>query len=178
MANVGNPGKKIRITRQERKSGQIDKSKVPATKTKVVAMNKPEKDTPAEMKFGHGATKKVYVKKDVRTGDPNYGKESKTKPTPDFVKKAQRAGVDNAEKGGKSYAAGESKHTKTPDKHRVHVKVTPIMNMHVPHGKHKETGKGMDQIRQESGPSKKRRLERVQWLAGRNKRTEAGHGSK
>lgn len=176
MANVGNPGKKIRITRQERKSGQIDSSKIPATKTKIVAMNKPEKDTPAEMKFGHGATKKVYVKKDVRSGDPNYGKESKTKNTPEFVKKGQRAGVEEVEHKGKSYAAGENKSTKTTDVHKVNVKVTPILNMHVPHGKNKETGKSLDQIRQENGPAKKRRLERVSWLKGRNKRTEAGHG--
>lgn len=178
MANVGNPGKKIRITREERKSGQIDKSKLPATKTKIVAMNKPEKDTPAQMKFGHGSTKKVYVKKDVRTGDPSYGKESKSKPTPEFVKKAQRAGAETAEKNGKPYAAGESAHTKKADKHSVRVKVTPELRMHVPHAKNpSETGAGKDKIKQSFGQGPKRRMERVKWLKGRNKRTEAGFGN-
>jgi hypothetical protein len=179
MANVGNPGKKIRITRSERKSGQIDKSKIPATKTKVVAMNKPEKDTPAQMKFSHGSTKKVYVKKDVRTGDPSYGKESKTNPTPEFVKKAQRAGAETAEKGGKAYAAGENKSVKTTDKHHVKIKVTPVMNMHIPHAKKpSETGAGKDNIKQSFGKGPRRRMERVAWLKGRNKRTETGFGNK
>jgi hypothetical protein len=141
-----------------------------------VAMNKPEKDTPAEMKFGHGATKKTYIRKDVRTGDPNYGKESKTKPTPEFVQKAQRAGVDTAEKNGKSYAAGETKSVKTPDKHQVKIKVTPEFRMHVPHGKSKESGAGKNQIDQKFAGGPKRRLERVAWLKGRNKRTESGFG--
>ena len=173
MAKIDKP---LKITRKERKTGQIDKSKVPAIKTKVVSLNKPEKDSPAQMEFKRGAEKKVYIKRDVRSGDPNYGKESKTKPTPGFVKKAQSAGVDFAEKDGKSYAAGTTTKIKTPDKHHVKVKITPEYKMHVPHGKHKETGKSMEQIRQANGPAQKRRLERVAWLKGRNKRTESGFG--
>lgn len=159
------------------KSGQISTDKV-QVKRKVVAMNKPEPDEPAQMQMKHGATKKTYTKKDVRTGDPNYGKESKTKPTPEFVKKAQRAGADHAEKNGKSYAAGETKHVKKPDHHSVRIKITPVLKMHQIHGTTvKETGAGKDKIKQNFGQGPKRRMERVKWLKGRNKRTEAGYGN-
>jgi hypothetical protein len=176
MANVTNPGKKIRISRKEQKSGQISTDKI-QVKRKVVAMNKPEADTPAKMEFKHGNTKKSYTKKDVRSGDPNYGKESKSKPTPEFVKKAQRAGVDTAEKNGKAYAAGETKSTKTSDQHKVRIKVTPVMKMHQIHGHTvKDQPAAKSNINQNFGKGPKRRLERVKWLKGRNKKTEAGYG--
>lgn len=175
MAKIDKPIK-IRITRKERKSGQIDKSKIPAAKTKVVAMNTPEKDSPATMHFGHGSTKKKYEKQDVRTGAASYGKESKTNPTPEFVKKAQRAGVDQAEKNGKAYAAGKTTSTKSDDKHQVKISITPVMKMHkhVPSSA-SETGAGKDDIHQKYGKGPKRRRERVKWLEGRNKRTESGY---
>jgi hypothetical protein len=65
-----------------------------------------------------------YKPTDVRTGHSAYGKESMTKPTPEFIKKAQRSGVETVVgKGGSdgvkglTYAAGTR--TSTPDKINV-----------------------------------------------------------
>lgn len=171
------PGKKIKITRKERQSGQIDKSKIPAQKHIVIKLNKPTGKSSGELQFQRGAETKNYVKKDVRTGDPSYGKESKTKDTPEFVKKAQRAGADFAEHKGKSYAAGETTTTKTPDKHIVKIKIHPEMKMVKKVAvEPKETGAGKERINQKFGNAGRRRLERVEWLKGRNKKTEAGFG--
>lgn len=177
MANLTNPGKRIRITRKERESGQIDKSKIPAQKHIVIRMNKPEKPEPAQLEHKHGAEKREYKKADVRTGHPSYGKESKKKDTPDFIKKAQQAGADVVHKDGKVYRAGHSTTTKAPDKHSVRIKITPELKMVkkvaiAP----KEGGAGKDRIDQGSSKPMKRRLDRVKWLAGRNKKTEAGFG--
>lgn len=63
----------------------------------------------------------TYKPVDVRTGKAEYGKESATKPTPEFIKKAQSGRVDtivgkggSQGKEGLSYAAGVR--TTTPDK--------------------------------------------------------------
>lgn len=148
------------------------KPKKPKYKVKVLKQGGKHE---SEVKFVHGPEKKVFVKKDVRTGDPNYGKESKTNPTPDFVKKAQKAGAEHAEKDGKSYVAGVSKTMKTPNKIQVKIKLNPHMAMHV-RDDSKPTGKGKGSIKQAPGNPMKRRLERVAWLEGRNKRTESGFG--
>ncbi len=170
-----NPRKKIKITRKERESGMIDKSKIAPSKTMVIKLNKPTGKSGGTLDFKHGAVKKTFQKQDVRTGDPNYGKESATKPTPEFVKKAQSAGAEHAEREGKSYAAGKATHVKNPDTH-IKIKIHPEMKMVVRKpSTASETGAGKEDIHQKNSPGPKRRLERVAWLKGRNKRTEAGH---
>lgn len=78
-----------------------------------------EKGTTPEFKIERGTTS--YKPKDVRTGHPEYGKESATNPTPQFVKRAQQARVESVLGKGKpegepglTYAAGVR--TTTPDK--------------------------------------------------------------
>jgi hypothetical protein len=129
------------------------------------------------MEFKRGGETRTYTKSDVRTGDKAYGKESSTKPTPEFIKKAQAAKVDIVHKDGLSYRAGHTKTEKKKDTHHVKIKLTPHLKMvkSVPHTG-SSTTKGMDEIRQKSGSGPKRRMERVNWLKGRNKRTESGHG--
>lgn len=176
MANLNNTPK-IRITRKERKSGQIDKSKLPPTRTKVVQLNKSVKEEPAQMQFKHGSESRGYEKRDVRTGDPNYGKESSTNPTPDFVKKAQAARAEYAEKNNKSYAAGKATVTKKPDTHSVKIKINPDLAMHKPvANKTDERGAGKGNLNQKFSKPSKRLIKRVPWLPGQNRKTESGYG--
>lgn len=131
----------------------------------------------AVLHFKHGATKKKFKAADLRTGAASYGPESKTAPTPDFVKKAQSAGVDLAEKDGKSYRAGYTSMEKTPDQHKVHTELSgKIPAPHKSQYEVMQNKKKMSEIHQASGTAKKRRLPRVDWLAGKNKRTESGFG--
>ena len=85
--------------------------------TTVVGLSVAKRDQGAQQgTMTPGKEKKIFVKADVRTGDKRYGAESKTKPTPDFVKKAQNAKVDVATKGGKDYRAGYTTTQKEPAK--------------------------------------------------------------
>lgn len=126
--------------------------------------------------FQRGKSKTDFKPADVRTGDPAYGKESSTNPTPEFVKKAQTAGVDVVHKGGLSYRAGHTTTTKESDTHTTKIHDTPSIPKRAK-GKY-ETMKMQQstaEIRQKSGSPMKRRLPRVDWLKGRNKKTEAGY---
>lgn len=142
------------------------------------SIDPPKKKSTVQLRFQPGKTKKHYKPADVRTGDPSYGKESQTKPTPEHVVKAQKAGADIAEHNGKPYRAGYTTIEKTPNSVHVHSeKVTP----HIPKMAKSSTQIAQDkqkmaEIHQKSGKSKKRRLPRVEWLSGNNKRTEAGFG--
>lgn len=71
-----------------------------------------------------GKTTKDYTPADVRTGHAAYGKESKTKPTPQFVKDAQAKKQDIVHKGGKPYRAGFTTIKKEPDQFKMSVKTT------------------------------------------------------
>lgn len=156
------------------KTGMIDKSKLPVQKTKVVAMHR-EKPS-SEVHLGHemGKTKKTYTPTDIRTGDSRYGKESASKATPDFVKKAQSAKQDIVHHKNKPYRAGTTTEESTPAKVKIRIKSTPAIHMHkqVP-----VTGTPAAEIRQKGGSAKKRRLPHVPYLekVKRNKRTEAGN---
>lgn len=137
---------------------------------------KPKKKGSVTLHFQHGRSKKSFQKADVRTGDPNYGNESATKSTPEHVIKAQKAGADLAEHNGKPYRAGYSTIHKEPDTHSVKIE----HSNHIPAPKKSayetmQTRQGTAEIRQKSAPGPKRRLPRVSWLAGRNKRTESGY---
>lgn len=126
--------------------------------------------------FQRGKSKTEFKPADVRTGDKDYGPESSTKPTPEFVKKAQSAGVDVVHKGGLSYRAGHSTTTTTPDTHTTKIHDTPSIPKRAK-GKYEtmQTQQSTAAIRQKSSPGPKRRLPRVDWLKGKNKKTEAGH---
>jgi hypothetical protein len=89
--NVANDGGKKKKTKTETTPGKTTEVTIKAA-------------TPASTTPGS----KSYVKSDERTGAPSYGKESKTKPTPDFVKKAQEKGQNFAEQDGKKYRAGSA----------------------------------------------------------------------
>lgn len=138
---------------------------------------KKQKST-VQLHFKHGRVKKKFQPMDTRTGDPNYGRESQTKPTPEHVVKAQKAGADIAEHNGKPYRAGYTTIEKTPNSVHVHSeKVTP----HIPKLAKSTTQIAQDkqkmaEIHQKSGKGMKRRLPRVEWLQGKNKRTESGFG--
>ena len=137
----------------------------------------PDKKSKVKLHFQRGKTKRIFKSADVRTGDPSYGPESKTKDTPEFVKKAQKAGADVAEHNGKPYRAGYTTITKEPDKHSVTIDHTPSIPKRAPSGVEMSARKKkMSEIRQKYGAGKKRRLDRVEWLEGRNKKTESGHG--
>lgn len=51
-------------------------------------------------------TTKTYTPDDVRTGAKEYGKESSTKPTPEFIRKAQSEGKQIVKKDGLPFRAG------------------------------------------------------------------------
>jgi hypothetical protein len=89
------------------------KKKDPAKTTTVHVREKVGK-APDKSKDGvtmtakKGETKKTYAAQDVRTGHKEYGKESKTKPTPQFIKDAQDKKKEIVIKNGKPYRAGTS----------------------------------------------------------------------
>lgn len=94
--NVSNPPKK-------KKSRKVIGYKKVVTPGKQIEKGEPLK---VAVKVTPGKTTKAYKPADERTGDPAYGKESKTKPTPQFVKDAQAKKQDIVEKGGLKYRAG------------------------------------------------------------------------
>lgn len=100
------------------------KKKIKITRTKVGAPPDKSGDG-ATLTFERGKETRKYTPKDERTGSPAYGKESKTKPTPGFVKKAQEAKVDIVHKNGLPYRAGHTETKKAPDKIGYKIKVTP-----------------------------------------------------
>ena len=162
MAKIIDPGKK-------NKSVKIKVQKVGPAPDK-------SKDG-VELHHQHGKRTKTYVPADVRTGHTEYGKESKTKPTPGFVKEAQAQKKDIVVKDGKPYRAGHTQHMKQPDKIGIKIKVTPdIRPVKMTHHTEEDQTKGKEKMKQNFGKGPKRRLERVKWLKGRNKRTESGFG--
>lgn len=109
MPNIPDPRKKKKIKITREKVGKApDKS-----------------GDGASLSFERGKETRKYTPVDVRTGHAAYGKESSTKPTPGFVKKAQDAKVDIVHKNGLPYRAGHTETTKAPDKISTHIKVTP-----------------------------------------------------
>lgn len=109
MPNIPDPRrkKKIKITREK-------VGKAPDKSGDGVSMS-----------FERGKETRKYTPADVRTGNPAYGKESSTKSTPGFVKKAQDAKVDIVHKNGLPFRAGNTQTTKAPDKINYKIKVTP-----------------------------------------------------
>jgi len=164
---------KIRITRKERKTGMIDKSKLPAMRTETVSLHKEKPGSSVHLSHEIGKTKKSYTPADVRTGDARYGKEGGGS-APEFVKKAQAAKQDIVHHQGKPYRAGHTQESKSPDKVSVKIRMKPEIRMHkqVP-----VTGTPAAEIRAKGGSAKKRRLPHVEYLERlkRNKRTEAGN---
>lgn len=100
------------------------KKKIKITRTKVGDPPNKSGDG-ATLTFERGKETRKYTPADVRTGSAAYGKESKTKPTPGFVKKAQDAKVDVVHKNGLPYRAGHTETKKAPDKIGYKIKVTP-----------------------------------------------------
>lgn len=83
------------------------------------------KPTEVNIRINRGETTKSYKTGDERTGAKEYGKESKTKPTPSFVKEAQAKGREIVTKNGLRYRAGYRTDTKKPDTTNTTIKVTP-----------------------------------------------------
>lgn len=141
----------------------------------------PKKKKSVTLNFKMGQSKRSFKAADERTGAASYGKESMTKSTPEFVKTAQKAGVDVAEHEGRPYRAGYTSITKEPDKFSISIeKTTP--NIPKPKKGAYETllnKQKMQEIHQKSGPGMKQRRPRVEYLQGhgygRNKRTESGY---
>lgn len=100
------------------------KKKIKVTREKVGKA--PDKSGDGvSMTFERGKETRKYTPADVRTGHKEYGKESSSKPTPGFVKKAQDAKVDIVHKNGLPYRAGHTETKKAPDKINYKIKVTP-----------------------------------------------------
>lgn len=112
MAKITDPRKKKK------------KVRVKVTQTKVGPAPDRSGDG-ASLKFERGKETRKYTPQDVRTKHKAYGKESDTKPTPDFIKRAQSAQQETVTRNGLVYRAGEKKVTKEPDKIDTHIKVTP-----------------------------------------------------
>jgi len=125
-----------------------------------------------ELGFKKGKETRAYEKQDVRTGDVRYGAESKDKPTPGFVKEAQRKGQDIAYKDGKSYRAGTTTTLKEPDQFTTKIKVTPdIRPMKiVMYG----GGKAADKVKVKTKMPNKRLPPTVSWLK-QQKKHERGY---
>lgn len=100
------------------------KKKIKITRTKVGPAPDRSKDG-ATLSFERGKETRKYTPADVRTGHKEYGKESPTKPTPGFVKKAQDAKQEIVHKNGLPFRAGHKETTKAPDKISYKIKVTP-----------------------------------------------------
>lgn len=138
---------------------------------------KGKKSSSVTLHFQKGKTKKTFKAADVRTGHAEYGAESKTKPTPDFVKKAQAAQVDVIHRDGKPYRAGHTTEHKESDTHATRLDHTPTIPKRAKSNyETMKTQQSTAEIRQKSGSPMKRRLPRVEWLSGKNKKTEAGYG--
>lgn len=100
------------------------KKKIKITRTKVGPAPDKSKDG-ATLTFERGKETRKYTPADERTGNKAYGKESSTKPTPGFVKKAQDAKIDIVHKNGLPFRAGHTETKKAPDKINYKIKVTP-----------------------------------------------------
>jgi hypothetical protein len=166
-------------------------------KKKTTTVTTPGKTTEVTIKKATPAVPtpggQTYKKADERTGAPSYGKESKTKPTPDFVKSAQDKKQTIVEKDGKKYRAGEHTELKvarqgTPSP-SIKVKLTGL-----PTTKTVVTGKEVKgdekkvvrKIKRGSGNTRK--MGRVNYLQGQNPgklsgfegkrrgKKESGHG--
>jgi len=125
-----------------------------------------------ELGFQKGKETRSYEKQDVRTKDPRYGSESSDKPTPGFVKEAQRKGQDIAYKDGKPYRAGVTTTTKEPDKFTAKIKVTPDVRpikIVMPSG-----GKGSEKVKVKTKMPSKRLPPTVSWLK-QQKKHERGY---
>lgn len=127
-----------------------------------------------ELGFKKGKETRTYEKKDVRTGDPRYGKESMEKDTPGFVKEAQGKKQDIAYKDGKPFRAGTTTVLKEPDKFTTTVKVTPDIRPIKIKMSSSSGLKGEGKVKVKTAMPKKRLPPTVSWLK-QQKRHERGH---
>jgi hypothetical protein len=109
------------------------------------------------------STKVTYTPEDVRSGSKKYGAESSTKPTPEFIKKAQSEGKPIVKKDGLNYRAGRKEYeheysltTETPKPTLKGFKVTQT--------KPKATPIRKTAPAQQFGKEPVRKMERVQYL--------------
>jgi hypothetical protein len=145
MPNVTDPGKKKKVKIKYTKVG-----KAPDRSTDGVTLS-----------HERGKETKKYTPADVRTGHKEYGKESKTNPTPGFVKRAQSAQEDIVRKDNKPYRAGHTETTRTPDKIHAHVKITPdLRRVHSTYTHHDDTKA------KEGSSGKKAKLKPMRVVAG------------
>lgn len=126
-----------------------------------------------------GKVTKSYEPADVRTGSPKYGKESLTKPTPQFIKDAQAEKKDIVTKNNLDYRAGYTKETKSPDQVSTTTKLVPG-KISIVKKKEVNVSEPKPAPARNSGGIKlmKRRADTVPWLTGKkaNLKKEAGHG--
>lgn len=147
------------------------------TMAQYASMTDPEKKQ-GTLHFKKGKTKRSYTPASAETGHPAYGPVGSGRKVESMLSKARGAGQDIAyDADKKPYRAGYTKETKEPDQHSYEIPVSkPKME-----GKLSVTPttpkQSAESIRQKSGTPMKRRLPRVDWLKGKNKRTESGYGS-
>jgi hypothetical protein len=164
--------------RKPKKKPKKGQAQAPSKIRKVVY----EDTTPApksEVKLGfeRGKETRTYTPARTLTGDTRYGKENADSQDPEFVEDARKAKQDIAYKDGKPYRAGYTSVSKEPDKFTTKIDVHPkISRIKVIEEDAPQPKKSAEEIRQSRGVGKKRRLQRVPWLPGKNKRTESGYG--
>lgn len=144
-------------------------TQISGTSTTVIK-KEPTVSQPPHMTIHRGKTTKTYEPADVRTGHKAYGKESSTKPTPEFIKKAQSEKKDIVHKNGLPYRAGYTKTHTEPDRVTSTISHSPgKLSM-----EKKEVYKSQAPVASSgnSGSLPKRKMPRVEWL--RNKDSKGG----
>lgn len=112
-------------------------------------------------------TTKSYNPEDARTGAPSYGKESATKPAPEFIKKAQAEKKDIVNKDGKAFRSG-----RTSFEHdyamSVNMEKPDVKSLKVPEKSFSVIKKEKVAPARNSGKVPVRKMERVNYLQGKN----------
>jgi hypothetical protein len=169
------------FARRKPRPKKSKKNEAVPNKIRKVVFEDPAPAQKSEVKLGfeRGKETRTYTPARALTGDKRYGKESPEKEDPKFIEDARSAKQDIAYKDGKPYRAGFTSVTKEPDKFTTKIDVHPkiskikVIEEDAPKASNK---KSAAEIRQTNGPGRKRRLKRVPWLPGQNKRTESGYG--
>lgn len=138
----------------------------------------PKKKSGVTLHFKKGKTRHGYKSASVETGHPEYGKVGTGRKIEPMLNKARAAKVEVVrDSEGKPYRAGHSMEHKEADTHTTKLHHTPSIPKRAKSSyETMKTKASTEAIRQKSGAGPKRRLPRVDWLKGRNKRTESGFG--
>lgn len=173
-------GREYGFIKKSKKPTEVEPGKVAKTRGSVVkstVVNTPSKINPPhgsfEMRLTAGKTNMKYEPMDVRTGHKEYGPESLTKATPDFIKKAQSERKEIVYKKDLPYRAGEWKKTTTPDKLSSSLSFTKgTVSPGKTVAKIDVTNPSVSSLSKSNSKGPMRKLPRVEWL---NKKESQKH---